>query len=162
MQVAGEYVEALRLFLAGDHAFNDLSRQLEDRDGRDGGDVYAALAGMAFAVAAWRRFGPSYQAGDVIRFVAQIRTALHGSGTDIDPRTAERVLRAVLGDTTAAEGLDERAKALAVPALLAAMVDHLGLSDSDLDTFVAEVRSRAERVLAGRPPQSCLPGVSAP
>jgi hypothetical protein len=146
--VTDEYVEALRLFLTDDDAFEQLSSQLEERDGRDGGNVYAALVGMAFAVAARRRFGPSYRSGDVIRLVAHARTALQDSSGDIDPRTAERMLRAVLCDNSTADGLGEQARALAIPALLAVMVDQLGLSDSDLDAFLAEACSLADRVLA--------------
>jgi hypothetical protein len=150
VQVTDEYAEALRLFLTGDGAFGQLSSQLEKRDGHDGGDVYAALVGMAFVVAARRRFGPSYRSGDVIRLVAHARTALQDSSGEIDPRTAERMLRAVLGDNSTADGLDEQARALTIPALLAVMVDQLGLSNSDLDAFLAEARSLADRVLAGR------------
>jgi hypothetical protein len=146
VQVTDEYVEALRLFLTDDDAFEQLSSQLEKRDGHDGGDVYAALVGAAFVAAARRRFGPSYRSRDVIRLVAQARAALRDSSGDVDPRTAERMLAAVLGDNPTVDGLDEQARALTIPALLAVMVDQLALSDSDLDAFLAEARSLAGRV----------------
>lgn len=50
-KVSDEYVEALRLFLKGDDAFEPLSRGLEERDGAAGGNIYAALMAAALHVA---------------------------------------------------------------------------------------------------------------
>lgn len=88
MTVTDEYVAAMRAFLTGDPAFSGLARHLEARDGDAGGNVYAALLGMTFAVAARHRFAGGYTTADVIRFVASARTSPAGD-PDIDPRTAE-------------------------------------------------------------------------
>lgn len=149
MTVTDEYVAALRAFLTGDPAFDALSRHLEARDGDEGGNVYTALVGMTFVVAARRRFAGSYTTADVIRFVAHARaaaTSVRGAG--IDPQAAERVLRGALGEATAAEGLDDHAKLPAITLLLSAMVAGENMSGPDLDALLAQARLLADRALA--------------
>ncbi len=148
MTVPDEYVQALQMFLTGDAAFGSVARGLEERDGDDGGNSYGALMAAALHVAARRRFGSSYTHADVIRFVAQVRVRLQRSGADIDPRTAEAVLRAILGDLAADMGGDVYAKATALPAMLAVMVDQMALSDPEMSRFLAEARALAARTLA--------------
>lgn len=144
--VTEEYVAALRASLTGDDdTFAQLSAHLQSRDGPGSGTAYAALQAMALTLAARRRFSPAYTASDVIRFVAQVRAAI---GDEVDPLTAERVLRAVLGDPAPAERLDEHAEALAVPALLLVLVAQERLSDEDLEALLAQAQVMANRILA--------------
>ena len=139
-------VAALRAFLTGDDdTFGQLSAHLQSRDGPGSGDTYAAMQAMTLTLAARRRFGPAYTPGEVIRFVAQVRAVL---GDEVDPLTAERVLRGVLGDPVSAEGLDEHAKALAVPALLLVLVGQEKLPGEDLETLLAQARVMANHLLA--------------
>ena len=147
-KVSDEYVEALRLFLKDDDAFEPVSRGLEERDGAAGGNIYAALMAAALHVAARRRFGSSYTNPDVIRFVALVRGTLQRSDADIDPRTAEAVLRTVLGGPAADMGGDVYAQAKALPAMLLVMVRLLDPSDSELTAFLAEARTLAANTLA--------------
>jgi hypothetical protein len=150
MQVTDDYVQALRLFLTGDDGYNEISRRLEERDGDDGGNLYGALVSAAFAIAARRRFGAATQATEVIQFVAHLRAALQKSGGDIDPRTAETMLHAVLHDEPVPSGLDEQAKVLAVTALLLDMVNQSKLPDPELDTLLAQARVLGDRILVDR------------
>jgi hypothetical protein len=147
-EVFDEYVEVLRLFLKEDDAFEPVSRGLEQRDRATGGNVYAALMAAALHVAARRRFGSSYTNPDVIRFVAMVRGTLQQPDADIDPRTAEAVLRTVLGSSAADMGGDVYAQAKALPAMLLVMVRLLDLPDSELSAFLAEARALAASTLA--------------
>lgn len=144
--VTEEYVAALRAFLTGeDDAFSQLGARLQARDGPGSGNVYAALQAMALTLAARRRFAPACSASEVIRFVAQVRTVM---GDEVDPLTAERVLRGVLGEPASAQALDEHAKALVVPALLLVLVGQDNLPDVDLEALLAQARVMANRMLA--------------
>lgn len=96
LSVGGEHVAALRAFLAGDDAAFGLIGGLLDEDGS--WQAYGLLQAAALAVAARRRFPDGYQAADVIRFVGRTRAALGDKADQIDPGTAERLLRAVLSD----------------------------------------------------------------
>jgi hypothetical protein len=148
MLVTDEHVLALRAFLTGDEeTFGRVSAIL---GARGDGNGYAALEGAAFVAAARRRFPDGHTAGDVVRLVAVVRTAVDDTDGEIDPRTAEGLLHSVLCDPAAAEGLDELAKARTQPALLHAMLTEGGSSRADLDTLLAEARELADRWLAGR------------
>jgi hypothetical protein len=145
--ITNEYMYALRAFLTGDPAFARMSERLEARDGRQGGDIYAALAGAAITVAARRQFGSGYTAADLIRFVAQARASTPGRGADIDPRTAEQLMRTVLGNEPAPEGLGQDAKARAVSLLLLELTSQQKMTGAELDIVLDKARSLAERAL---------------
>jgi hypothetical protein len=148
MLVTDEHVAALRAFLTEDEETFD--RVSAIRRKRGGGNEYSALQGAAFAAAARRRFPDGHTAGDVVRLVAEVRSAVDDTDGEIDPRTAEGLLHSVLCDPAAAEGLDELAKARTQPALLYAMLEEGEFSSADLDTLLAEARELADRWLAGR------------
>ena len=65
-----------------------------------------------------------------------------------DPRTAEAVLRTVLGGPAADMGGDVYAQAKALPAMLLVTVRLLDLADSELSAFLAEARALAASTLA--------------
>jgi hypothetical protein len=146
MAVTSEYVAALRALLTGDaDAFDEMSARLQERDGPASGDAMAALQAAALTLAARRRFASNYMTGDVVRFVGQVRIELRAAGVDIDPRTAEQVLLGVLGSPGAVQGLDDHAKALAVPALLVALTNPKELSGpQELDVLLTQ----AQRVVS--------------
>jgi hypothetical protein len=144
--VGGEHVAALRAFLAGDDTAFDLISDLLDEDGS--WQAYGLLQAAALAVAARRRFPNRYQTADVIRFVGRTRAALGDKAGQIDPGTAERLLRAVLSGPAKAAGLDQDQAALATMALLKALVTEEGLTGADMDAFLAE--SLAQAQLTGR------------
>jgi hypothetical protein len=148
MLVTDEHVVALHAFLTGDEeTFDRVSALLKKRGSQN---EYAALQGAAFAVAARRRFPDGHTAGDVVRLVAEVRSAVDDTDGEIDPLTAERLLHSVLCDPAAAEGLEELAKARTQPALLYAMLEEGGFSRPDLDNLLAEARQLADRWLVGR------------
>jgi hypothetical protein len=80
----------------------------------------------------------------VIRFVGRTRAALGDKAGQIDPGTAERLLRAVLSDPSQAAGLDQDQAALATMAMLKALVIEEGLTGADMDAFLAESLAQAQ------------------
>jgi hypothetical protein len=135
-------VAALRAFLAGDDTAFDLIGGLLDEDGS--WQAYGLLQAAALAVAARRRFPHGYQAADVIRFVGRTRAALGDQAGQINPGTAERLLRAVLSNPAQAAGLDQDMAALATMALLKALVTEEGLTGADIDAFLTESLTQAQ------------------
>jgi AcrR family transcriptional regulator len=147
--VPDEYVAALRAYLTGDPGYDELSQRLADRDGNEGGNVYAALLGMTFLIAARRRFR-THTSADVIRFVARTRAAAGANGAAIDPGIAERTLRAALDQPSAATGIEDRIRAAAVMMLLPALLNQQATRSGELDTLLAEARELADRALAAQ------------
>jgi hypothetical protein len=66
---------------------------------------------------------------------------------EVDPLTAEQVLRGVLGDP-AAEAWTSHARALAVTALLLVLVGQEKLPGEDLEALLAQAQALANRMLA--------------
>jgi hypothetical protein len=115
----------------------------------ESGDVagYGELVYAAFVAAVRRRFSPTWTLPKVIRFVAAARADLLQDGIEIDPRTAETLIRRALGDGIATR-LEEEARVRAQIFLLIQLIDDEGLDDAGLDAFLAQARSLADQ-LAG-------------
>ena len=147
--VPDEYVAALRAYLADDPGYDEFSQHLAERDGDEGGDVYAALLGMTFIVAARRRF-PTYTSADLIRFVARTRASTGPAGAAINPQIAERTLRGALGEPSAVDGIADITRATAIMMLLPALLTSDSTPETELDTLLAEARTLANRALPER------------
>jgi len=147
--VPDEYVAALRAYLTGDPGYDELSQRLADRDGDEGGNVYAALLGMTFLIAARRRF-PTYTSADLIRFVARTRADTGPAGAGVDPQIAERTLRGALGEPSAIDGIADITRATAIMMLLPALLTNDGARLAELDALLAGARTQADRALWAR------------
>lgn len=141
--VSDKQVEALRAFLAlqPDDA-ERLARQLADARHFEG---YGELIYAAFVTAVRRRLSPTWTIPDVIRFVATTRARLLNEEIEIDPRTAEILMRRALGDVIAAE-LDEEARTRAQIFLLGELVVDEQLDDAGLDALLATARTLADQL----------------
>jgi hypothetical protein len=147
--VPDEYVAALRAYLTGDPGYDERSQRLAERDGDEGGNVYSALLGMTFLIAARRRF-PTYTSADVIRFVARTRSDTGPAGAAVDPQIAERTLRGALGEPSAVDGLADITRATAIMMLLPALLTSDSTPEPELDALLAEGRILANRALTER------------
>jgi hypothetical protein len=154
VHITSEYVAALRSCLTGEGDDAGLSAMLQARDGGErSAQILAALSGMALHVAARRRFPSGYTDADVIRLVGQARVMLlGGEGCEIDPLVAEATLRGVLGDTAAAAHLAPIEMATALYPLLIVLLEQEGITDDQVDDFLADVLPLAEAWLAGQQP----------
>jgi hypothetical protein len=143
--VGDEQVAALRAFLAlQPDDVERLTKQLVDTGRLEG---YGELVFAAFVTAVRRCFSPTWTIPDVIRCVATARAELIRDEINIDPRTAEILMRRALGDRIAAE-LDEEASARAQLFLLGELILGEDLDDVRLDEFLVTARGLADQ-LAG-------------
>jgi hypothetical protein len=143
MVVSDDQVAALRAFLALEpNETERLTKQLVETDRLEG---YGELVYAAFVAAVRRRFSPTWTVPDVIRFVGTARARLLNDEIEIDPRTAEILMRRALGDGIVAER-DEEARARAQIFLLGEMVVDEDLDDDGLDEFLATARVLADQL----------------
>jgi len=143
MPVTDEQVAALRAYLADDL---DQHRQLYARLDRAARSGYTALLAAAFFEAVNRRFAQEGTPAAVIEFVADVRGRSEALGEAIDPRAAERLIRAALTDEDI-DDLDDKAKGGLYVVLLAGLIGDEQLSDDGLDEFLAEARKVADEWL---------------
>jgi hypothetical protein len=120
-----------------------LYAQLDRAEARTG---YAALVAAAFCEAVERRFPRDHQHGDVITFVASVRTRSDRLATEIAPRTAERIIRAVSGDGSIADLSDATVAGTQI-VLLAALIADEQLDDAGLDAFLGSARKLADQLM---------------
>jgi hypothetical protein len=137
MPVTDDQVAALRAYLEGDVERHDALHERVDPAG------YAELLVAAFFGAADRRFGTNGTKADVVAFVAELRSRTGRLADAIDPRTAERLIMAVIADEEIAD-IDDRTKGGLYGLLLAALIGDARLSDSELDEFMAGARGIAD------------------
>lgn len=139
-----DQVAALRAFLTSEADEGvRLTRQLVETNRAEG---IGELVYAAFVTAVRRRFLPTGSIPDVIHFVATARVRLLDKGITIDPRTAEILLRRILGENIAA-GLDEKARARAQVFLLSELVSDEELDAAGLSGFLAQARALADQLI---------------
>lgn len=130
---------AIRAYLR--HDYDGYQAMLDQVDA----DSFAAALAASFFTVVDRQLGDSHTAHSVIAFVARVRERFDETDDDIDPRAAERLIRAALGDSELAEDLDQRAVAQVESVFLAAMADEASWTDTELDEFLAASRTLADR-----------------
>lgn len=141
MTVTADQMATLRAFLARDFdRYEQLYEQLDPAEARSG---YTALIAAAFIEAVERRFGEGSTDTDVVEFVAVARAQFDETGDRIDPRAAERMIRAVYTDEEIND-LDTRTVVETEVILLTALVSDEGLDDAGIDEFLAKARKLAD------------------
>jgi hypothetical protein len=141
MAVTADQVATLRAFLARD--FDQYGRLYEQLDPAAAKSGYTALIAAAFVKAVDRRFDTDSTNADVIEFVGKARAQFDEKGDEIDPRAAERMIRAVYTDEEI-DDLDTETLVGNQIILLTALIADEGLDDAGLDAFLAEARKLAD------------------
>jgi hypothetical protein len=141
MAVSADQVATLRAFLARD--FDNYERLYAQLDRSTAKSGYTALIAAAFIEAVDRRFGEGSTDADVVEFVASARARFDESGDEIDPRAAERMIRAVYTDEEI-DDLDTDTVVGTEVILLAALVADEEFNDAALDEFLAKARKLAD------------------
>lgn len=141
MRVTDEQVAPLRAQLAG-HA-EEHQRLFASLDASAARTGYRRLVTAAFCVAAERRFPEGSTASDVIQFVGDARSRTERMAA-VDPRIAERVIRAVISDENI-DDIDPRTSFETQLLLLAAMTADARYDPAGLDEFLAEARKLADQ-----------------
>lgn len=143
MPVTDQVMGAARAYLWDDlQEATALTSRLSDADAH----AYALLLQAILSLAAGRRFASGYNDGDVIRYVAKVRTGtdVRTEDLELDPKTAEAVLRHALGTVTPLE-TDAQTQMRAVMALLTVMLSELSLDESDIEEFLVEARKLTDQ-----------------
>jgi hypothetical protein len=144
MAVTDDQVATLRALLVDDM---DLHRQLfSTLDRTEARTGYPALVTAAFGKAVERRFGEDRDPGEIVRFVADVRTRSDRLASEIDPDVAERTILSALGKGSV-QGLDREAVTRAKIVLLAGVVADEHLDGDRLDAFLASARSLADQLI---------------
>jgi hypothetical protein len=142
MAVRDDQVSALRAYLAGDFdTYKRLHGKLDPDAARTG---YSALVSAAFCEAVERRFSTGTPPADVIKFVGDIRARSDRLGEQIDPRAAERMIRAVYTDEEIRD-LDPSTRLGTQVVLLAALIADEQLDAASLEEFLAGARDLADQ-----------------
>ncbi len=138
MTVTDDQVAALRAQLAGD--YDEHRRLLAGLDARGALTGYTALVTAAFVEAVDRRLGPGHRDdAAVAAFVGDVRSRYPGADDEIDPATAERVIRKALGRGSISD-IDGPAIRRTERLLLPLMVADEQYSGEELDRFLAGAR----------------------
>jgi hypothetical protein len=142
MPVTDEQVAALRAQLSGrTEEHQRLFSALSEEDVRTG---YRALVSGAFMIAAEQRFGRQTTPAALAEFVAELRAGYESVAAKLDPRTAERVLRAAYTSDRLSD-LDPRAVWQARVLLLAGMVSSARLDSQALEDLLSQARKLADQ-----------------
>jgi hypothetical protein len=88
-----ELTEYFRTLLRGDHEAND---RIEAKLHASGWEGFPRLLAALFFLAVDRRFGRNAEAAELIKFVAELRADLSHGGPEIDPTSAELLIRSIL------------------------------------------------------------------
>jgi hypothetical protein len=144
MPVTDDQVATLRALLADDmDRYRQLFSELDRAEAKRG---YSALVTAGFTEAVERRFGPGYQAADIVAFVAGIRIRSDRLAAELDPDVAERVIRVVLEDAPV-DDLNRNAVTGAQLLLLIGLIADAQLDGQGLDQFLASARKFADQLM---------------
>ena len=147
-EVREEHIAALRLLLSGKP---EAAAQYEIPATDTG---YPMVVYSAFALAVRRRFSPTYTKAQVARYVADLRIFLDEDAVQINPRVAENMVRAALGDETLTDrelqGADESAMVAVELSILTDLVHQARLDAAQLEEFLREAEHQAQGWLAAQ------------
>ncbi|URN05022.1 hypothetical protein LUW74_17980 [Actinomadura madurae] len=108
---------------------------------------FSFLLYHALATAARDKFSPTYSNGQIIRYVADLRTSLPDDARNLNPRVAEGLIRWVLGDATLDDappfGTDQMTVIGIELILLVALITEAGLDDEGIEDLIREAATAA-------------------
>ena len=146
MAITDAQTAALRAQLAGQP--EEHKRLLGTLDPKTDSAGYATLVAAAFFEAVERRFGTTApNQADVVEFVGDVRGRSEGIRERFSARDAERMIMHVFGEGSADDLSDKTVRDIQA-IVTASIIGDEQLSDAELDSFMAEVRSVAERLVS--------------
>ena len=140
-----DLIEYVRTAVRGNFAAQDEVEKKLDAEGWDGFPHFLATV---FFMAVDKRFSRPVDAGDIVRFVADIRAGLGDDAHVVDQLTAERLVRSVVDDNAK---FDMRSADQDMVARIQTLASYRILTDSDmtdeqLDAFLQEAARLANRM----------------
>ena len=143
MNVRTELTDLIRAIVRQDWGTVDQLTSALDDAGWPGGPQ---VIGAAFAIVANRRFRPGYDVREVTRFVAEIRDS-YEDGRSLPALETEAIIRAALGEVDLADSINVDEAIPAQIVVLGKLLHDENLSEEQLEGFIAEVRTTAERYM---------------
>jgi hypothetical protein len=151
MPVTDNVVAPLRAQLSGKlEEYLQLYAELDPVSKRT---AYRALVSAAFFTAVERRFGKSGSDGEVIEFVSDVRSRSDDAADKIDPRTAERIIRAVY-TSEQIDDIDPKTSWRVQLLLLVGLISDEQLDAGGLEDFLTQARRLADQSLTRQAPRS--------
>ena len=144
MPVTDETVAPLRALLARQYEEYDRLFALLTPTAKNPG--YRVLVSAAFVVAVERRFTRDVSPGEVMEFVADVRSRFPQVADQLDPVIGERVILAVFSGESL-DDIDARTSWEVQSTLMTAIVAGENFDDAGLDGFLAEARKLADEWL---------------
>ncbi|TDD40249.1 hypothetical protein E1287_01685, partial [Actinomadura sp. KC06] len=149
VEVHDEHVAALRSLLRFDLAAAKMYESVTEDTAAIG---HTLMVYSAFAVAVHRKFAPKYSVAQILRYVADLRISLGDDASQVNPRVAECMIRAALGDETLNDhepyGADMRAMMDVEMTVLLDLTDKARFDETGLDEFLRASADHAKRWLA--------------
>ncbi|MFG2085006.1 hypothetical protein [Spirillospora sp. NPDC048824] len=152
VEIGDEHEIALRAYLVdGPETWLSLQNELVVPQTAAG---YTQVIQTAFGIAVTRRFSPTYNIHQIIRYVADVRLQLQGPGQAFNPRVAENLIRRYLADpslpeeTEPVEVKDAEQESLALITLLYLLVNDEERDEGWLNEFVREAGNAARQWLS--------------
>jgi hypothetical protein len=135
--ISNDLAEFLRTMVKGDAEANDRVERKLDAEGWTGWPTFLAYC---FYLAVDRHFKRPADAGEIVRFVADIRAWIGDESPGIDPVVAERLIRSVLDESTEIDtnALDQEMLGRIETAVVHTVLTRSNMSDAELDAFFAE------------------------
>ncbi len=155
VRIREENILALRSFLLeGPEAWLPLQDQMQKDDETAAG--YMSLLFGAFNVAVYRKFSPTYTVGQIVRFVADLRSRLGKDANLVHPLVAEDLIRRALSAPPPKDGgPDEVLPVLQAQVLiLMHLVDEADFDRAGLEQFIDDTVTFTEKWLATRRAES--------
>jgi hypothetical protein len=125
--------------------FRRFDKRLRDLEAKQDRDGFGEFLGSCFYLAVTRRFGPEHSVVDIIRFVANTRVVYDLTGSEIDPRAAERLIRTALGQNDPLDDVDPHAIQKIEIILIHKLLSEEDLYDDEVDDFLREAEGLAQR-----------------
>ncbi|MGH3648814.1 MAG: hypothetical protein ACRDTM_16765 [Micromonosporaceae bacterium] len=136
-----DFITLVRALLLDE--FKDFDQRVARLQALRDTDGFNELLGSCFFLAVHRRFRPDTPVAELIRFVANTRIVYDLTGTDIDPGTAERLVRTALGAADPLADLHPQTIGKIEIVLLHKIVDDAALYVDQIDDFLEEANALA-------------------
>ena len=123
--------------------FKDFDQRLEKLYRLQRQDGFGDFLDACFLMAVRRRFTVDQPVVDIIRFVANVRIVYDLTGLEIDPGTAERMIRAALGETELLTDVDPEARWKIQVILVHRLINDQDLTEEEVDDFLQTAHNLA-------------------
>jgi hypothetical protein len=138
-----DFIKVVRSLLLDE--FKDFDKRITKLRAMHDHDGYSEFLRASFLLAARRRFGPETPIVTIIRFVANVRVIYDVTGTEIDPRAAERLIRTATGEDDPLEDLPMQTLQHLQIILIHKLIDDEALYDDEVEDFLHQAQTLAVR-----------------